>query len=112
MPSAATYKGCASTLPSVASGANKRRNLVEFTLDGDRIVSWRFCPVRAASLCHVSTLACPNRLDSDRVVARISNKPEISNFNAEYSRFFIALRFSMRFKLSGAIVEHTSPERP
>src|SRR5580698_2830965 len=54
MDTAGTYKGWASTLPSSARLKSSPK-LVEFTLAGDRSVSSRFCPVRAASLCQVNT---------------------------------------------------------
>src|SRR5580700_2278827 len=51
---AGTYRGCASTWPSSVS-LNSKPKLADLTLAGESSVSSRFCPVRAASLCHVST---------------------------------------------------------
>src|ERR1700722_3075352 len=75
-----TYKGSASTLPSTGS-VNSKPKLVEFTLDGDSSVSVRFCPVRAASLCHVIT-AWAARRGTANMLTRQPN-PVIHSLRAE-----------------------------
>src|ERR1700677_3548179 len=75
-----TYRGCPSTLVFTGSVNNKPK-LVEFTLDGDRSVSVRFCPVRAASLCHVST-AWADRWGTQNMLTRHVS-PVIDSFRAK-----------------------------
>src|ERR1700722_11845617 len=78
---ALTYKGWASTAPSVASGPeNNKPKLVEFTFDGDRRVSCRFCPERELSLCDVSTLTCAQRTGTKNTPARHRNPAVVKSF--------------------------------
>src|SRR5580698_5101997 len=81
-----TYKGSASTLPSTGN-VNSKPKLVEFTLDGDSSVSVRFCPVRAASLCHVVTPWAARR-GTWNMLTRTPN-PVIHSLNAEGPLGFI-----------------------
>src|SRR5579863_3601471 len=53
----ATYRGCASTLPSTVM-VKSFPKVDAVTFDGVRIVSWRFWPERALSLCQVRTFTC------------------------------------------------------
>src|ERR1700680_1333742 len=64
MASDEIYRGCASTLPSTAT-PKSFPNVEVLTFAGVSVVSVRFCPVRALSLCHVSTLTCPYNADAN-----------------------------------------------
>src|ERR1700674_4029710 len=64
MASDEIYKGCASTLPSTAT-PKSFPNVEVLTFAGVSVVSLRFCPVRALSLCHVNTLTCPCNADAN-----------------------------------------------
>src|SRR5882724_2216621 len=67
-----TYSGCASTLPSTPM-VNSLPKVDDFTLAGERMVSWRFWPVRKLSLCHVSTLDWENKVAANRAVKPLSD---------------------------------------
>src|SRR5580698_5968997 len=87
MDTAGTYKGWASTLPSSARLKSSPK-LVEFTLAGDRSVSSRFCPVRAASLCQVNT-PWARKPETRNIPAKQTNAPVLNSFRAELQPFLM-----------------------
>src|SRR5271170_2000199 len=107
-----TYSGWAATA-LFTDCENNFPNWVEFTFEGVRIVSFRFCPVRAMSLCAVRTLTCAfaalpmNTSANSHTAARSrSNKPAFRKpHGGPPGVFLVIARRFIRIGTHGTLLE-------